>query len=328
MFMITSWKILECPGILFLSWKILESWDSYVKFLKYHIALPKSRQPQGKSFTILKDSFNGPLMKMKLKSLEFVSKLNKFLRRYQMDQPMVPFLCNSLKEILTSLLQMFILNDTIKKANTMLKLMRIDTDDVNLHKPYDLIQIGTAAKLHVADYKKSTEFKESTLRRFYKEVCMLLASLTSHFMEKSPLKHLTVCCSSCFNPIVLADTNKHKVSKKQFSKVMEKLVATGHFKSKEADEAKDQYEKRIEELIPKYREEFANFDIFASQLDDFIIPLLPAKKLDILSKVYILIFCLSHGQSAEEHGLARIRNIKKRTSLRTALFLSELFTII
>ena len=37
--------------------------DSYVKFLKYLITLPKSQQPQGKSFTILKDSFNDLLMK-------------------------------------------------------------------------------------------------------------------------------------------------------------------------------------------------------------------------------------------------------------------------
>ena len=148
----------------------------------------KSRQPQGKSFTILKDSCNDPPMKTKLKFLEFVSnKLNKFLRGYQTDQPMIPFLCNSLKEVLISLLQIFILNDTIKKADTTLKLIKIDTSDVNLHKPYDSIQIGTAAKLHDANYKKSTDFKESTLRRFCKEVCMLLTSLTSHFMEKPPL---------------------------------------------------------------------------------------------------------------------------------------------
>ena len=71
---------------------------------------------------------------------------------------MVPFLCNSFKEILTSLLQMFFLNDTIKKVDATLKLMKIDTNDVNLHKPYDLIQIGTAAKFHVVNYKKSNRF--------------------------------------------------------------------------------------------------------------------------------------------------------------------------
>ena len=89
---------------------------------------------------------------------------------------------------------MFFLNDTIKKVDATLKLMKIDTNDVNLHKPYDLIQIGTAAKLDVANYKKSTGFNESTVQRFYKGVCMLLASLTRHFIEKSPLKHLIVRC--------------------------------------------------------------------------------------------------------------------------------------
>ena len=185
---------------------------------------------------------------------------------------MVPFLCNSFKEILTSLLQMFFLNDTIKKVDATLKLMKIDTNDVNLHKPYDLIQIGTAAKLDVANYKKSTGFNESTVQRFYKEVCMLLASLTRHFIEKSPLKHLIVRCSSCFNQIVLADTNKHKVSKKQFGQVMEKLVATGRFKSKEADDAKDQYEKMLEELVPKWREEIAIL-IFANQSGNCLVSL-------------------------------------------------------
>ena len=185
---------------------------------------------------------------------------------------MVPFLCNSFKEILTSLLQMFFLNDTIKKVDATLKLMKIDTNDVNLHKPYDLIQIGTAAKLDVANYKKSTGFNESTVQRFDKEVCMLLASLTRHFIEKSPLKHLIVRCSSCFNQIVLADTNKHEVSKKQFGQVMEKLVATGRFKSKEADDAKDQYEKMLEELVPKWREEFAIL-IFANQSENCLVSL-------------------------------------------------------
>ena len=91
-------------------------------------------------------------MKVKLKFLEFVShKLNKFLREYQMDQPVVTFQCNSLKEILTSLLQIFILKNALKKADTTLKLMKVDLKDVNLHKSFDWIQISTAAKFHVAN---------------------------------------------------------------------------------------------------------------------------------------------------------------------------------
>ena len=96
---------------------------------------------------------------------------------------------------------------------------------------------------------------------------------------------------------------------------MEKLFVTGRFKSKEAEEAKDQYENMLEKLIPKCREGISNFDIFANRLDDFNIPLLSAKKFDILSKVYILIFCLSHGQSTVERGFSANKEyIKKNQS--------------
>ena len=101
---------------------------------------------------------------------------------------------------------------------------------------------------------------------------------------------------------------------------MEKLVVTGCFKSKEADEAKDQYEKMLEELVPKYIEEFANFDIFANRMDDFIIPLLSAKKLNILSKVYILlVFCLSYGQSAVKRGFSANKQYIKENQSENCL---------
>ena len=85
---------------------------------------------------------------------------------------------------------------------------------------------------------------------------------------------------------------------------MEKLVATGWFKLKWADEAKDQYENMMEKLVPKYRKEFVNFDILANQLHDFVIPLLSSKKLDIISKVCILMLCLSYWKSDVGRGFS------------------------
>ena len=46
----------------------------------------------------------------------------------------------------------------------------------------------------------------------------------------------------------------------------------------------------IEELVPKYRVGFANFDIFAEGLNEFILPNLSTKEFDILSRVYVLLF--------------------------------------
>lgn len=129
-------------------------WDGYVEYL---IELPKSWKPQGNYFVqyfVQRDSFSDPLMKAKLKFLEFLSrKLNKFLRGYQTDQPMVffymilcTFLCDSLKEVVRLFLQMFTLKDTIKKAGTSLKLLNIETNNIYLHKPHESVQIRTAAK--------------------------------------------------------------------------------------------------------------------------------------------------------------------------------------
>ena len=100
---------------------------------------------------------------------------------------------------------------------------------------------------------------------------------------------------------------------------MEKLVATGWFKSKWTDETKGQYENMMEKLVPKYRKEFVNFDIFSNQLDDFVIPLLSSKKLDIISKVYILMLCLSHCKSDVGRGFSINKEYVKQNQSENCL---------
>lgn len=68
-----------------------------------------------------------------------------------------------------------------------------------------------------------------------------------------------------------------------------------------------------EELVPKYRIGFANFDIFANRLNDFILPNLSAKEFDILSKVYVLLFFLSHRQSIAKRGLGSNKEHKEES---------------
>ena len=86
-------------------------WPGFVKFIDYLNKLPKSQQPQGKSFKVLQDAVKDPLIPAKLKLVEFIaSKLNRFLTGFQTDQPMVPFLHDVLKEILTTIMKMFMIS--------------------------------------------------------------------------------------------------------------------------------------------------------------------------------------------------------------------------
>ena len=147
-------------------------------------------------------------MQAKLKLVEFIAgKLNVYLREFQTDKPMVPFMHNVFKDILTSILKMFILSDTIKKADSVLKLLQIDVSDV-IHKPGSSIDIGVGAKLKVLEYKKSSMFKESTSRQFYKGVCLFLSGATMHMMHKSPIKLLIIRCANSLDTTLLVNADE------------------------------------------------------------------------------------------------------------------------
>ena len=109
-------------------------WPGFIKFVKYLQGLQVSKRPQGKSSTLLQESIKDPLLRAKFKFVEFIAeRLYKFLRDFQTDQPMVPFLCETLKELLLSLMNMFILNQTCSKQ-MIHKVLKIYTSDINLHK--------------------------------------------------------------------------------------------------------------------------------------------------------------------------------------------------
>ena len=67
-------------------------------------------------------------------------------------------------------------------------------------------------------------------------------------MEKSQLKHLIVCCLSCPVSTQLFSMTQRNMQS-QRNNWMSLVVLS---------------QKMLEELVPKYREEFANFDILTN----------------------------------------------------------------
>ena len=95
-------------------------WPGFIKFVKYLLELVASKRPKGKSFPHLQEAIKDPLLQAKFKFAEFISqKLNLFIRGFQTDQHMVPFL--SLKELLVSVINLFILKETMVKADAIVK---------------------------------------------------------------------------------------------------------------------------------------------------------------------------------------------------------------
>ena len=129
-------------------------WPEVKKFVAYLKDQPKSKQPQSSSFQILLQAVEDPYIPAKLKVVEYVAgKLSKYLHDFQTDQPMVPFLNGTLLELLNSLMGMFINNDTLKRAISYIKLLKIDTSDTSLYKQ-GAVEVGTGAKMHIRKLKK------------------------------------------------------------------------------------------------------------------------------------------------------------------------------
>ena len=75
---------------------------NYQKFITHICSLKKKDQPDSnnKSFATLKTMIHDPLMPAKLKFFEMISgKLNWFLRAFQTDNPMIPFMTDILGDI-------------------------------------------------------------------------------------------------------------------------------------------------------------------------------------------------------------------------------------
>ena len=216
-------------------------WPGFVKFIKYLQGLVASKRPQRKSFTFLQESIKDPLLKAKFKFVEFIAeKLNTFLRGFQTDQPMVPFLCDTLKELLLSLMNMFILNQTMLKADTLIKVLKIDTSDSNVHKSPNNVDIGMAAQLHLREYKKRLNYKDSAVTKFQKEVCQFVTGLTGHMSHKCPLNYVIVRCASLLNPNVLAVRANYEHYISFFSNLVLQLVVLKQITTKVGGEAKQQ----------------------------------------------------------------------------------------
>ena len=71
---------------------------------------------------------------------------------------------------------------------------------------------------------------------------------------------------------------------------------------KEGNEADQQYLKLINDIVPHYEEKFLSYNKFTDRLDSFYAEFLCTKEYEALWKIFILVFCLFHGQSAVERG--------------------------
>ena len=115
-----------------------------VKVLSKHPgAKPKSKRPSSRSYENLKVTVNNPFTVAKLQFFSFLAcVLQPFLKSYETDDPMVPFLYNYIFSLLQQIIIVVVKNDLLINCKDFGGLMKLDLDKKNKFMEFKDMSIG------------------------------------------------------------------------------------------------------------------------------------------------------------------------------------------
>ena len=130
-----------------------------------------------KSFQVLLENSGNAFIRFCFLFFEEVSsKLNTFLRRFQTDAPMVPFLIDTLEEIVREMCRKFILDDVMEKSTSTTTLIKLNILDRRGSK------LNTFLRRFQTD-APMVPFLIDTLEEIVREMCRKF--IVDDVMEKS-----------------------------------------------------------------------------------------------------------------------------------------------
>ena len=99
--------------------RLIELWPNIEAMIKFWNKLPKSKQPSSKSYMEVKDRVDDKLITAKLSFFNCVASIvEPFLKKYQCDKPMIPFMYTDLKSLIQSLLELVVKQDVLSQCKT------------------------------------------------------------------------------------------------------------------------------------------------------------------------------------------------------------------
>ena len=285
--------------------RAMEVWDNVVKVIKYFQTLCKSKQPsKNGSYETLVTHHTDVFMKVKLQFfVDVASMMSSYLKQFQTDNPMMPFISEVLENLIRRLLKIFIRKVVIDEVDSAYSLIKIDLQKPENHLRPESIKLPTATKTLLSSLQASL-----TKKLKFKEECVaFVKGIVEKLQERSPLKFVFVRSLSSLVPKNMIES---KNCSSKFEKVVDKLYMANHINSKEADGAKLQLEEFISSTAKVHRDQFLGFSLADNRLDHFYrVYLKGCDKYKDLWKIMVIVFTISHGQSQIERGFSINREV-------------------
>ena len=120
-------------------------WENIKSLVKHWESKLKSKRSLSKSYENLKAAVNDPLTTAKLQLFLFVAGiLQPFLKSYQTDQPMIPFMYNDIFTLLQKILQSVVKPDLLANCKNFSDLLKLDLDSTDTFMKLKDMNIGFA----------------------------------------------------------------------------------------------------------------------------------------------------------------------------------------
>lgn len=286
--------------------KGLELWPNIKEYIDA-VQTKKIPEPKNRSFKILQECAVDPLFEAKVNAFISVAKVvDPFLKKFQSDAPILPFLCTELKTMVTTLLQRFVTQTTLDKANTMAKLAALDVTDKTLLLPAKKVDVGFVAKGLLRKKLADKKTSELQVMAFQTQTRDFLQALVEKVLDKSPIRYGLARNLRWLSPNAFINQDPRQTNKTQFQNCVQLLEAANRVAASDVDAITSEMA-HFQAEVQQSSELTAQFQGFLhpqDRLDAFWVKILGKTEFQKLFNVVKMLLLLSHGQATVERGFS------------------------
>ncbi|XP_063731290.1 uncharacterized protein LOC134858964 isoform X2 [Eleginops maclovinus] len=284
---------------------VIRALDIWSSMLVYTNAVRRKELPNPGtgSFAVIEEAQKDPLTLPKLQFFRSIAQLfDPFLRKYQTEEPVMPYLGKDLAELIKSLMRRFVKREVLQDITTA-QLTKLDIGDKNILMPVHCVDIGLGAE----EALKNSKSSDLRILEFKRDCMQGLSSMVKKVQEKSPLKYSTVRQMDCLDPTVMSsdpDGCKAKMKGLVQTFLLNRQLAGGVCAG---DTILQQFDAALS--VKCRHEDFISFKPMQKRLDVFLHGFIGKAYPDLWAFCKTLLL-LSHGQASVERGFSVNKEIE------------------
>ncbi|KAJ8685235.1 hypothetical protein QAD02_021028 [Eretmocerus hayati] len=216
-------------------------------------------EPKCKSYKVVKKTSADPLLLAKLSFIKsLASEVEPFLREFQSDDPLVPFLHTTLTKTIANIMGRFM----TKKSMRSLESVKIsDIKDVKNHLPLDELHLGFGTLKQLSKIKLNKEQSDS-----FRTSCRTsMIFYISKLITRSPLSYDLTCAATCLDPKIIS--GNPNLAQERLKKLLFILVSKEHVLDSMADKVMREFSEMIS--LPTMIESCKVYERSEQRLDHF-----------------------------------------------------------